>query len=326
MHADVKASNMLVVEHLGKLIDFGFSMSYADLLKGNYSPLMAESLNYPYWPGVLRELVDVGLDEKITELGQSMDDNNFDPEIVGAELLELLESTDKHGFARTLVGGKTIGGETMICEDNIVKSNPTWQMFKDLSKTRSVKCRNKSEFVKHDPYLDNPFFSWPAIFANLQAYTLATFGVQLAPLDEHYLDAMLPAKLVLEQKIQRKAQQEQEEVAAHKAQQEQATALQTLQEQEVRKRSMQEQEVVQESALQDVVQEGALQEQKVMQKRSIQEQEVMQEGAMQKVAVRTKPIQAMQPPSQVNRKTKRHNASNSSKRSRHTHRPSTPAS
>jgi hypothetical protein len=300
MHADVKAANMLVVDHLGKLIDFGFSMSYADLLKGNHSPLMGEAThyNYPYWPGVLRELV--GFDEKMAALGKSMDDEGFDLTNLGPQLLELLESTDKHGFAQTLVSKATA-----IIEKGTIINNPTWDMFKDLSTTRSVECHNKSEFAKHDPHMDNPFFSWPTIFDNLKDYAQKALGVKVAPLDEDYLAAMRPVKSKLEEQLSTKLQKHEQEIAAYKAQQAQKTARQVV--------DTQEHNVVEigDEHEEDVLQEGAKQT-------STMQEGTMQKGTMQKSATpkRIQSSRAMPPPSVLGRqrKTKRSDTPTPSRR------------
>ena len=314
MHADVKVANMLVVDHLGKLIDFGFSMSYADLLKGNYSPLMGEPAHYdyPYWPGVLRELVGFDTpDGKMAALGKSVDDKDFDLARLGANLLELLESTDKHGFAQTLVGKATT-----ILEEGNLKPNPTWEMFKDLSTTRSVACHNKSDFLKHDPYMDNPFFSWPTIFANLQAYAQKTLGVKVAQLDANYLEAMRPVKSELEAKLRIKLQEQQEEIAAHKAQYVQDTSKKTQDQDVVQIGDEHEEGVVQigDEHEEDVVQKSTKHEEDVLQKSTKQEGTKQTSATPEGTRLTVQSSRAMPPPTS-HRKTKRRDTPTPLKRS-----------
>jgi hypothetical protein len=162
----------VVDNQTAKLIDFGLT-NHADYFKTMDDKMLAQA-KYQFWPAVLTRLFNIPVKKR-----QAID-----------ELDDIVLDIDKHGFAVMLIYWLQYTG----------LATPTWQLFKDVTKQRKLKCVDmqidetvitprdfkthqlaNKQSICYDPYYDAAFYSWQKIYENLQRH----FRVKAADLDSY---------------------------------------------------------------------------------------------------------------------------------------------
>jgi len=168
-HLDVKRKNVMVDNNIAKLIDFGWTKSYDEILAGNKT---LASKAYPYWPNVLSSISKLST-AQIASLQHRPN-----------QMAELMQASDKFGFAMMLLQTEQ-PAETFQYHTK----KPTIEMFQIIGKLRAWRCNynnnnnnQQTAFNKWDVHYDSRFYSWKQIYANLQD----CFGVPGPDLEVYY--------------------------------------------------------------------------------------------------------------------------------------------
>jgi hypothetical protein len=182
-HLDVKRKNVMLDNGVAKLIDFGWTRSYSQVLTEHNKTFAGKP--YPYWPTVLSSIARLS-SAQIAGLQHQPD-----------QLAELMQASDKFGFAMMLL-------QTKHKSDTLTYhvKKPSIDMFQMITtgstastastgNTRQLKCSDyvddgvtilPAKYNSWDVHFDCKFYSWKQIYANLQA----CFGVPGPDLDDYH--------------------------------------------------------------------------------------------------------------------------------------------